>query len=109
MINWLQVNNIDSSNFALKSKYQTDKTELENKIPNVTDFVKKAKLTELENKIPDIINLATKTALTTVEKKNLMLVILLTKQIIILKLQKLKRNLLTIITRNILQVQSLIN
>ena len=29
----------------------------------------KAKLTELENKIPDISNLATKTALTTVEDK----------------------------------------
>ena len=38
----------------LKTKYQTDKTELGKKIPDVTDFVKKAKLTELENKIPDI-------------------------------------------------------
>ena len=64
-----KVNNIDTSDFVLKTKYQTDKTELENKIPNVTDFVKKAKLTELENKIPDISNLATKTALTTVENK----------------------------------------
>ena len=35
----------------------------------MTDFVKKVKLTELENKIPDISNLATKTALTTVENK----------------------------------------
>ena len=35
----------------------------------MTDFVKKAKLTELENKIPDISNLATKTVLTTVENK----------------------------------------
>ena len=32
-------------------------------------LLKKAKLTELENKIPDITNLATKTALTTVENK----------------------------------------
>ena len=53
----------------LKTKYQTDKIELENKIPNVTDFVKEAKLTELENKIPDISNLATKTALTAIENK----------------------------------------
>ena len=53
----------------LKTKYNTDKTELENKIPNVTDFVKEAKLTELENKIPDVSSLATKTALTTVENK----------------------------------------
>ena len=64
-----KVNNIDASDFVLKTKYQTDKTELENKIPNVTDFVKETKLTELENKIPDIINLATKTALTAVENK----------------------------------------
>ena len=45
-----KVNNIDTSDFVLKTKYNTGKTELENKIPNVTDFVKKAKLTELENK-----------------------------------------------------------
>ena len=64
-----KVNNIDTSDFVLKTKYQTDKTELEKKIPDVTDFVKEAKLTELENKIPDISNLATKTALTTVENK----------------------------------------
>ena len=63
------VNNIDTSDFVLKMKYQTDKTELENKTPNVTDFFKKAKLNELENKIPDVSNLATKTALTTVENK----------------------------------------
>ena len=53
----------------LKTYYNTNKTELENKIPNFTDFVKKAKLTELENKIPNTSNLATKTALTAVENK----------------------------------------
>ena len=36
---------------GLKIKYQTDKAELENKIPDVNNFVKKSKLTELENKI----------------------------------------------------------
>ena len=36
-----KVNNIDTSDFVLKTKYQKDKTELKNKIPNVTDFVKK--------------------------------------------------------------------
>ena len=45
-----KVNNIDTSEFVLKTKYQTDKVELEKKIPDVTDFVKKTKLTELENK-----------------------------------------------------------
>ena len=64
-----KVDNIDTSDFVLKTKYQTDKTELENKIPDVSNLVKKTKLTELENKISDISNLATKTALTTVKKK----------------------------------------
>ena len=36
-----KVNNIDTSDYVLKTKYQTDKTELENKIPGDTDFVKK--------------------------------------------------------------------
>ena len=68
-VNAISLNNIDTSDFALKTKYDTDKSELEKKIPNVIDFIKKAKLTELENKIPDISNLATKTALTAVENK----------------------------------------
>ena len=64
-----KVNNIDTSDFVLKTKYQKDKAKLETKIPNVTDIVKEAKLTELQNKIPDISNLATKTALATVKNK----------------------------------------
>ena len=40
-----KVDNIDTSDFVLKTMYNTDKTELEKKIPNVTNFVKKAKLT----------------------------------------------------------------
>ena len=64
-----KVNNIDTNDFVLKTKYQTHKTELEKKIPDLTDFFKETKLTELENKIPDISNLATKTALTNVENK----------------------------------------
>ena len=64
-----EVDNIDISGFVLKTKYQTDKTELENKIPDVSNLVKKRKLTELENKVPDISNLAPKTALTAVENK----------------------------------------
>ena len=64
-----KVNDIDTSPSVLKTKYQTDKTELKKKIPDVTDFVKKTKLTKLENKIPDASSLATKTALTVVENK----------------------------------------
>ena len=36
-----KVNNVDISGFVLKTKYQTDKAELENGIPGVTDLVKK--------------------------------------------------------------------
>ena len=36
-----KVNNIDTSDFLLKTKYQTEKTELEKKIPDVTDLLKK--------------------------------------------------------------------
>ena len=45
-----KVNNIDTSALVFKTEYQTDKTELENKIPDVNDFVKKETLTELEKK-----------------------------------------------------------
>ena len=45
-----KVDNIDTSDFVLKTKYQTEKTELENKIPDVSNLVKKTKLTELEKK-----------------------------------------------------------
>ena len=38
-----KVTNIDTSDFVLKTKYQTDKTELEKKIPDVTHFVIKNK------------------------------------------------------------------
>ena len=64
-----KVNNIDTNAFVLKIKYQADKAELEKKIPDVTNFVKKTKLTEVENKISDVSNLATKTALTAVENE----------------------------------------
>ena len=50
-----KVNNIDTSDFVLKTKYNADKTELEKKIRDATDFIKKAKLTELENKIPILV------------------------------------------------------
>ena len=59
-----KVNNDGNSAFVLKTKYQRDKTELEKKIPDVTDLVKKTNFTELENKIPDASSLATKIALT---------------------------------------------
>ena len=103
-----KVNNIDTNDFVLKTKYQTDKTELEKKIPDVTDFVKKTKLTELENKIPDFSGLVTKTASTAVEDKIPSVSGLFKKQTMTQILVNLKRNLLIIIMTNILLLQSLI-
>ena len=51
-----KLKNIDTNDFMLKSKYHTDKTELENKTPDVSNLVKKTKLTVLENKISAISN-----------------------------------------------------
>ena len=101
-----KINNIDTRDFVLKTEYQTDKTELEKKIPDVSNLVKKRKLTELQNKIPDISNFATKSALTTVENKipNVNSLVKETE-----KLLKLKINLMIIIITNTLILQSLIN
>ena len=102
-----KANNIDTSALILKTKYQTDKTELEKKIPDVTDFVKKPKLTEIENKIPSVSSLVTKTTLTAVENKIPNISNLVKKQIIAKKLLSLKRNLLIIIMTSTLLLQSL--
>ena len=68
-----KVNSIDTSGLVLKTKYDADKSELENKIPDTCGLVKKtdydAKITEIEGKILDVSNLVTKTALTTAENK----------------------------------------
>ena len=68
-----KVNSIDTSGFVLKTNYDTDKNELENKIPDTSGLVKKtdynAKTTEIEGKIPSICGLATNTALTADETK----------------------------------------
>ena len=104
-----KANNIDTSDFVLKTKYLVDKTELEKKCPDGSNLVKKAKLTEIGNKIPDVTSLATKTALTTVENKIPRVSNLVKKkQTTTQKLLRLKRNLMTIIMTNILQLQSLI-
>ena len=66
--------NIDTSDFVLKTNFNTKFTGLENKIPNTSGLVNKtdynSKITDIENKIPDISGLATKTALTAVENKS---------------------------------------
>ena len=63
-----KVNSIGTSVFVLKTKYDMDKSELE-----ITGLVKKTdyntKITEIEGKIPHVSNLATKTTLTTIENE----------------------------------------
>ena len=107
-----KVDNIDTSGFVLKTKYDTDKSELENKIPDISALVKTTdydtKITEIEDKIPDVSNLATTTALNTVENKIPDVSNLVKKQIMRLKLQKLKRILLAMIMVNILVLLGLI-
>ena len=108
-----KLDNIDTSDFVLKTKYNADKTELENKIPDTSGIVKKTncntKITELENKIPDISNLATKTALTFIENKIPIVSNLVKKTDYNTKFTENKMNLIIIIMINILILQSLIN
>ena len=49
-----KVNNIDTSRFVLKTKYDTDKSELENKIPDISNLATKTALNTVENKIPHV-------------------------------------------------------
>ena len=68
-----KVNSINTSGFALKTKYDTDRSELENKISDTSGLIKNAdyiaKITEIEDKVPNISGLATTSALTAVECK----------------------------------------
>ena len=61
--------NISTGKFILKSDNNADETELENKIPNISNLETKAALTTIENKIPNVSNLATIAALNTIENK----------------------------------------
>ena len=75
--------------FVLKTKYDTDKKELENRISDTSALVKKTdyntKITQNEGKIPSISGLATNAALTTVENKTPNISSLVKKHIIIQK------------------------
>ena len=55
-----KVNNIDTSGFVLKTKHDTDKSELENKIPDTSGLVKRTdhntKITEIESKFLILVN-----------------------------------------------------
>ena len=68
-----KVNSIDTSRFVFKTKFDRDKSDIENKIPDTSGLVKKtdcnAKSTKIESKVPSICGLATNTALTADENK----------------------------------------
>ena len=81
----------DISNLATKSNLNTKINEVKNEIPSITGLATTSALTAVENKIPSTSNLVKK------------------KQIMIPKLEKLKRNLLIIIMINISLLQNLIN
>ena len=72
--------NIDTTNFVKKNKYEKDGSDFEDKInkidkkiPDVTSLVKRTdfntKIIEIEGKIPSITGLATNSELTAVENK----------------------------------------
>ena len=108
-----KVNNIDTSRFVLKTKYHTDKSDLENKIPDISSLVKKtdynAKTIEIESEILSISGLATNAALTAVENKIPNISNLVKKQIMMQKYQILNLNiLLQLIIINLLKVLLLI-
>ena len=108
-----KVNSIDTSAFVLKTKYDSDKSEIENKIPDTSRLVKKtdynAKITEIEGKIPSVSGLVTNASLTVVENKiHNINSLVKKKQIMAQKLLKVKRNLLIITMISILQLQSLV-
>ena len=100
-------NSIDASAFVLKTKYDTDKSELEKKNPDTSGLVRKTdcntKITGIEGKISSISPLAANAVLTTAENKIPSISNLVKKQIMTQKLLKLKINLLIMIMTNILQ------
>ena len=106
------LNNIDTTGFKLKTKYDKDKSDIEIKIPELADLLKEdynAKTNEIECKITSIRGLATTSALTSVENKIGHVSNLVKKQIMTQKLVKLKRKLLIIIMINILLLENSIS
>ena len=91
-----KVNGTDTSKFVLKSKYDTDKSSLERKIPRTSGLSKKQIITKIllkwKVKIPNNICLATNAALNEVENKIPNVSSLVKKQIMLQKYQILKVN-----------------
>ena len=102
-----KVNNIDTTGSVLKTKYNTDKSDLEKKVHDTSRLVKKldynAKITEIEIKTPSISGLATNASSTPDVSSSVK------KQIMTQKFVNLKKHLLIIIMMNILLSQNLLS
>ena len=89
-----KVNNIDTSQFVLKTKYDANNSKLEKRTPDISRRFSKTdcntKITAIENKIPSISGLATTCKLTAAENKK-PISNLVKKKIIMKKLVKLKK------------------
>ena len=84
-----KVDNIDTSSFVTKTKFENDISDLDDKIDKTdSDLVKKSALTAVENKIRDISSLTRKSALTALENKIPNVTSFVKKQILILRLLK---------------------
>ena len=64
-----KLSNTVTNEVVKKTDYNAKITEIENKIPDISNLPTKTTLTSVENRIPNISGLATKTELTTVENK----------------------------------------
>ena len=100
--------------FVLKIRYDTDKSDLEKKIPDSSGRVKKidhnAKITEIGSEISSISGLASNAALTVVDNKIPNISSLVKKTNYNVKVNEIgKKNLFIIIVINILLLQNLIS
>ena len=93
-----KVNALDTSRFALKTKCNTDKSDLEKKIPDANGLIKKrdynAKITAIQGKISSLFSLTTSVTLTAVENKIPDLTNLLNQQAMAEKYQTLNLSIL---------------
>ena len=64
-----KLSDVIKNDVVKKTDYNAKITEIENKIPGISNLATKTALNTLENKIPDVSELATKTWFTAVEKK----------------------------------------
>ena len=96
-----KLNSMDTSRFVLKTKYNSDKSELEKNILDTSGLVRKAdynaKITEIVGKIPKISVSTTTSALTTFENNIPNISSLVKKEITTQTLKKLKGNLMIMI------------